>query len=276
MDIELGERVPVTRRIRVFWRRIAIILASAAFMGLLTLSIALSRDANLRVFGMVEIARAYTVDINGSISSDFVLDPALVVRMLNAEEQKRRGSRGAARHEGEVHAVARLARGGSLVELEAVSSSLAVAEHRIDEMVEAIRRQAEPIRERARARVNMLDGESRAEMLRLGDWLDKLNPLQASKAKRGSDMSDSLSMMAMGMMRADAERQLHKIQTQRRAYLAALNLMEERRTRLVVPVFVETSFPSSSVAIGLAGFFVGALATTAVFFVRRRPLISIA
>lgn len=277
METNLTQHAHSTKRLTVSWRPVLIILGSAIFLGVLAFSIALSRDAKLQVFGIVEVARAYSVDVNGSISSDFVIDPALIVRAVNAGRQQHAPSDdSASRSADKAHIVARLARGGNLVELEALSDSLSAAEKRINEIVNDIEKNVEPMRENALARLHAQNSESLEEMRRLGEWRDKLDPSHALRTKRNDELIDSLTMIVMGMMRADTERQLYDIQRQQRAYLTALNLMEERKTRLIVPVFVETALPLASIAAGLVGFFVGALAASAVLFVRRQPLVSIA
>lgn len=272
MGDKMTEKERFAERVNVSWRAIIAIFASALVLGVAVFAVSLSRDASLRVFGFVEVARAYTVDMNGSISSDSVIDPALVVRALNVAEQGRLRSDNDGGELGErVALVARIARGGSLIELEASSSSFSAAEGRINEAVEEIRKLSGPMRENALTRLNAQESESLKEIRRLGELQRRLEGTLSQLEKGNNNLRDSVSMVVIGMMHANTERQLHDVERLWRAYLMAMQLMEERKTRLVVPILAETDLPFASVTAGLVGFFVGLLAAVAVFFVRRTP-----
>jgi hypothetical protein len=246
------------------------ILGSGVALGLIAFSVSLLRDSTVKVAGYVEVARAYTVNADGATASEAAVNPVLLVRRVNAAE--RSGKRGASSLKEPASAVARVARGGDVIEIEARSSSALAATERVQQIVAMISAETEPARTSAWNRLAALEKEIGEEATRLTEWRNSLDRQIVERAKEGSRSSDGSLMLGISMIRADADRELRELKAQRRAYRTAMDMMNERRTRLVVPVFVETPLGLAAVGAGAAGFFVGSLAAGALVFLRgKRP-----
>jgi len=221
------------------------------------------------MFAYIELGRIYRVAADGSLTSALAIDPNMVVRRINAlnrvdgsDPEQGRGD--------PVSAVARLARGSEVVEIEVNAPTRDAGVRQVDRVVSTIRTDLEPLRAEAFAQLEKLERQTSIEIERLAKWADLLESMYLENTRTTNHARNGSLLLALSMLRVDVDRQIRELRRLDLAYVEAKNQMDQRNTRLLLPPFIQSAPLSSSLYFGAMGFFVGALvAGTGVFLLRR-------